>query len=177
MVWSSFAEGKQLYQLAWILKCVWEKIPNKTPHVFKTHISAENIRRALESSTRAGQELHFSPGRSDECTGTLNHCALLFSLCSLYQLLFFLKVGWVRKLLTLLFLPSVFIWASLIGLNPATTNFLGTFDCYEMQWLSQATSKKEHILFVYWNLVNQGRKKKASERTHPTWKLSPSLWP
>lgn len=100
-----------------------------------------------------------------------------FSLCSLYQLLFFLKVGWVRKLLTLLFLPSVFIWASLIGLNPATTNFLGTFDCYEMQWLSQATSKKEHILFVYWNLVNQGREKKASERTHPTWKLSPSLWP
>lgn len=42
------------------------------------------------------------------------------------------EVGWVRKLLTLLFPSKVFIWESPIGLNPATTNFLGTSDCYEM---------------------------------------------
>lgn len=51
-----------------------------------------------------------------------------------------------------------------MGLNPATTKFLGACDCYEMEWLSQATSEREHLLFVHRNLVSQGRKKTPSIR-------------
>lgn len=102
MVWSGFAEGMDLQQLAWILRCVGGG-GNRKPHIFKMYIFAENIQRAFESTTGPGPEPHLFSWRSKECTGSLTQVTPIFCMqplpASNSQLLLFPNAGWVRKLL------------------------------------------------------------------------------
>lgn len=68
------------------------------------------------------------------------------------------------------------------GLHPATS-ILSTCDCYEIEWFSQATPEREHVLFVHRNFISSRRKKKKgtreqeSENMHPYKLLLKNLSP
>lgn len=156
MAWSGSAEGKELQQLVWILKYVW--IKTNQPNTCSRPTNLQRTSRQPQSRNKAQ-------------SGSLAQMILLFSLYSLH------KQG------TLGVDPSYGIGLggpfyrvylsqpAPVALNPATTSFLGTCDCYEMEWLSQATPEREHLLFAHRNLISHGRKNKTkqqvSENMHP----------
>lgn len=157
MAWSGSAEGKELQQLVWILKYVW--IKNNQSNTCSRPTNLQRASRQPQSRNKAQ-------------SGSLAQVILPFSLYSLH------KQG------TLGVDPSYGIGfgghfyrvylsqPAPVGLNPATTSFLGTCDCYEMEWLSQATPEREHLLFAHRNLLSHGRKKqnnRCQKRCIPTY--------
>lgn len=154
--------------------CLGGKKTNKKPtnHVFKTYISAENIKRVLERHNRAWTRttpllmkewvVDWEPYSGDSLIFPVQPLSSRDS-----QLLLFSKAGWVRKLLTPLFPPCIFISATPNGPESSYNQLSGHL------WLlwngvTQPNYIRKRTSFICSHKLNKPREEKtqAPEKTH-----------